>query len=99
MIILAGTFRIAAGRKVDALPTMQAMIAASRAEPGCSAYAFSFDAIDDHLVHVFEVFADETALATHRRSAHMQTWRSSWEALGIGERNMMRYDGARGTQI
>ena len=91
MIVLAGTIRIAEGMRAKALPHIHAMIAASRAEPGCVAYSFSFDVADENLVRIFECFADEAVLQAHRESAHMQAWRAAWAEAGIGERNMMSY--------
>ena len=91
MLILAGTIRLAPGSRDAAKPALTAMVEASRAEPGCLAYALSFDVEDDHLVHVFEAFEDEEALATHRGSAHMAAWRDARAQLGISERNMREY--------
>jgi quinol monooxygenase YgiN len=92
MIILAGTVRVAAGQRAVALAPLQAMLRATRAEPGCIKYAFAFDVLDDHLLHIFEVFEDESALAAHRASPHMAEWRASWPQLGIGERAMSQYE-------
>jgi quinol monooxygenase YgiN len=92
MIILAGTVRIANGMRSAALLPLQAMIEATRAEPGCIAYALAFDALDDHLLRVFEIFEDEDALAAHRASAHMAAWRAAGHQLGIGDRNISQYD-------
>src|SRR5688572_30709034 len=91
MILLAGTIRIGAGQRGAALTPMRAMIEATRAEPGCLAYSFSFDALDDHLVRIFEVFRDEVALAEHRASPHMVAWRASWPSVGISDRDMSEY--------
>jgi quinol monooxygenase YgiN len=91
MIILAGTIRIAPGHKATALTLMAPMIAASRAEPGCVSYSFAFDALDDHLVWVFEIFTDEDALAFHRAAPHMAAWRAGWAAAGVGDRDMREY--------
>jgi quinol monooxygenase YgiN len=91
MIILAGTVRIAAGQRHGALDMLRYMVEQTRAEPGCVAYSFAFDVVDDHLLRIFEVFQDEAALAAHRASAHMAKWREAWPGLGIGERNLMQY--------
>lgn len=91
MIILAGTVRVARGRKADAIPHMQRMVAATRAEPGCISYAFSFDVVDDHLVRIFEVYEDQAAVDFHRNAAHFAEWRAGWPAAGIGERDMTLY--------
>lgn len=91
MILLAGTIRIGAGQRAAALSPMTTMIEATRAEPGCLSYAFAFDALDDHLVRIFEVFRDEAALAAHRASPHMAAWRASWPSVGITDRDMSEY--------
>jgi quinol monooxygenase YgiN len=91
MIILAGTIRIGAGRRAAALEPMRTMIEATRAEPGCLSYSFSFDALDEQLVRIFEVFRDEAALAEHRASPHMAAWRASWPSIGISDRDMSEY--------
>ena len=91
MIILAGTIRIAPGMREKALPHIRAIVEASRAEPGCLEYSMAFDAMDDHLVRIFEVFENDEAREAHRRSSHMDTWRNSWAEAGVGDRDMMRY--------
>lgn len=91
MIILAGTVRVAPGKRDAALPAMRSMVEHTRKEPGCVAYSFAFDALDDQLIRIFEVFEDEAALAAHRGSEHMAKWRASRQELGIGERDLMQY--------
>ncbi len=54
MIMLTGTFRLPADGLARALPAMSAMVAASRAEPGCIAYAYAQDLLDPTLIHVVE---------------------------------------------
>ena len=91
MIILAGTIRIAEGQRDAALEPMRRMVEATRAEPGCISYAFALDVLDDHLVRIFEVFRDEQALAAHRASSHMATWRAAMATAGVGGRDMWQY--------
>jgi quinol monooxygenase YgiN len=92
VIILAGTIRVQHGRLDIARPHLEAIVRASRAEPGCVHYSFAFDVLDDHLIHIFEVFQDAAALAAHRASPHMAAWRTVWPEAGIGERDMAQYD-------
>jgi quinol monooxygenase YgiN len=92
MIALAGSIRVAPGRRADALPHLEAIVRATRNEPGCVSYSFAFDVLDDHLVRIFEVFRDADALKAHRASPHMATWRSVWAEAGIGDRDMAEYD-------
>lgn len=99
MIVLAGTIRIAPGKREAALPHIRAIVAASRAEEGCIAYSFSFDVNDDHLVHIFELFRDAEAREAHRHMPHMKLWRDSWAEAGIGERRMREYEIAASRDI
>jgi quinol monooxygenase YgiN len=92
VIILAGAYRIASGRKVEVEKAIATLVKATRGEIGCLAYSHAFDALDDHLVRVFEVFADEDALRAHRESPHMAAWRAGWSGNGLSDRDMKRYD-------
>lgn len=91
MVILAGVIRIGSGKREAALPHLVEMVNATRAEPGCREYSFAFDVLDDHLLRIFEVFVDDAALAAHRASPHMATWRARMPELGIGGRDMSEY--------
>ena len=91
-VILAGTFRVPP-ENLDALkPHMRAVIAASRAEDGCLAYAFGLDLADAGLVQVFERWRDQAALDAHFQSPHMAAWRQAREALGFHDRNLQAYE-------
>lgn len=92
MIILAGSIRVPAENIEKARPALEAIVSGSRAEPGCIAYSFSFDVLDEGLIRIFEAFSNADALAAHRASPHMAAWRAVWPELGIGERNMSQYD-------
>jgi quinol monooxygenase YgiN len=99
MLILAGTLRIAAGQRAAALGAIIDMVKATRAEPGCIEYSFAFDVQDDHLLHLFEAFADDAALVAHRASTHMARWRALMPELGIGGRDMNEYQVASSRKI
>jgi quinol monooxygenase YgiN len=92
MLILAGSVRLPPENLEAARPTMQAMIEASRAEPGCIAYSFAPDLLEPGLIRIFEVFRDLEAQQLHAASQHMKDWRAAWPALGIGERQITRYE-------
>lgn len=85
--------------RAAALPHLQAIVAGSRSEPGCMTFTFAFDVDDDHLVRIFEIFADDAALAAHRETAHFKAWRACWEEAGIGDRVMTKYDVASATPL
>ena len=78
MIMVTGTFRLPADRLARALPAMSAMMAASRAEPGCIAYAYAQDLLDPALIHVVERWRDRAALAAHFAAAENSLLRRVW---------------------
>ncbi len=82
MLLIVGTVRLPPDRLSDARPAMEAMIAASRAEPGCVDYCYAEDVLEPGLIHVKEVWADRTALDGHFASEHLAAWRSTWPAVG-----------------
>lgn len=90
MIVIEGTFRIADLER--ARPHMQAMIAASRAEPGCIDYSYAIDVLDPTLVRVHERWQSREALAAHQASAHLKAWRASWPEFGGCERDLRMYE-------
>lgn len=92
LIVLAGSIRLPPENLDAARPVMQRMIEASRAEPGCIAYGFSEDLLEPGLIRVFEVFRDHEAQQFHSQSQHMKDWRAAWPALGIGDRQITRYE-------
>jgi len=75
---------------------MRAMIEASRAEEGCLAYSYAEDVLDRGLVRISELWRDDAALEAHFRSAHIAAWRAAWPRLGLGERNLRRYEVGEG---
>jgi quinol monooxygenase YgiN len=92
MIILAGTVRVPPENIERARPNLEAMVKATRAEPGCIAYAFSFDVLEPGLMRIFEIYENMPALEAHWGSPHMATWRACMPGLGIGDRNMTKYE-------
>lgn len=71
MLIVAGEVVIEEGQ-IDAVRApLEKMVAATRAEPGCLAYAFSVDLSDACCLRIFERWESEEALAEHFASPHM----------------------------
>jgi quinol monooxygenase YgiN len=92
MLLIVGTFRLPPARLPQARPAMQAMIAASRAEPGCREYAYAEDILIPGLIRVTEAWDSQADLDRHLSSAHLAAWRSTWPALGITERALRLYE-------
>ena len=93
MILVTGTIRLPADALPRALPAMAAMMKASRAEPGCLAYAYAQDLFDPGLIHVAERWQDRSALAAHFATPHLAAWRAQFAALGITERKLELVEG------
>jgi quinol monooxygenase YgiN len=62
MLLIVGTVRMPAQSVAAARPVMQAMVDASRAEPGCVEYVYAEDLFDPGLIHVKELWSDLPAL-------------------------------------
>ena len=72
MIIVAGTFRVEPD-KMDALrPHAQAVIAATRQEPGCIVYSFAEDLAEPGLIRSMR---NGAAATTSMSTAGRRTWR------------------------
>lgn len=99
MIILAGTIRIPAENVARAAPHLDAIVNGTRSESGCISFSFAHDVLDEGLIRIFEVFANEQALAAHRASPHMAAWRAVQPELGVGERNLTQYEISKSEKI
>jgi len=91
MLVILGTFRLPPEHLDRARPAMAAMVAASRAEPGCLEYGYAQDVLEPGLIHVKERWASQAALDAHFAMPHLAVWRAAWPALGIHARNLMLY--------
>lgn len=92
MILIVGTIRVASKDHTAKLHAMNDMISASRAERGCLEYSYAADVLDAELIHVKELWTDRAALDAHFQSEHLRAWRSRWNELQIGERNLIMYE-------
>ncbi len=90
MIVIEGTIRV--GDISRARPHMEAMIAASRAEPGCVDYAYAIDLLEPGLIRVSERWASRAHLSAHAASAHMKAWRAAWPEIGVSDRSLRLYE-------
>ena len=91
-LIVAGTVRVPPESVAALRPHMTQMLAASRAEDGCLEYGYAEDVLEPGLIHVFEVWRDEAALAAHFKTEHMAQWRAAWPQFGVTERKLCAYD-------
>ena len=91
-LIIAGTLRVPPENLEALRPHMIAMMTASRAEEGCSAYDYAEDVAEAGLLHIFEVWRDQACLDAHFKTAHMARWREAWPPLGVSDRRLIAYE-------
>lgn len=71
MLIVLAKAKLGDGALEAAKPAIAAMVAASNAEEGCIAYAFTQDLGDPSIIHIVEKWQDDAALAAHFATPHM----------------------------
>ena len=99
MLIIMGTVKLAPDRLDAAKPPMRRMVDASRAEPGCIAYAYAQDLLDPATIHVAEQWRDRAAVAEHFATPHMAEWRGVMGDLGLTGRDLRVFEADEGTAI
>ena len=92
MIVIAGTVRVRPGRREEAMRAARAMVAATRAEPGCRHYRFYADLEDPEIFFLFEEWDSEAALAAHFQSEHMRVFQQQLPGLVAGPPQIRRYE-------
>jgi quinol monooxygenase YgiN len=75
MLILSVNLRVPHGEHKRLRPHMEAVVKASRQEPGCLAYTYGFDLLEPDIIRVFEIYKDDAALKAHAESEHFKAWR------------------------
>lgn len=92
-IIIAGTIEIQEG--VDRGELLERTAPLQRAtreeEPGCLAYCFAADPVVARRIQVYELWADEAALAAHFRHRYYQEMRAVLRAGGIASADNRKY--------
>lgn len=75
MIVISLALRVPRAEFEAFRPLIEALVKASRREPGVIAYSFAVDVLDPELIRIFEVYEDQVALDVHLASGHFQAWR------------------------
>ena len=81
MLIVLAKAKVGAGAMEPARAAIAEMVAASNAEPGCIAYAFTQDVLDPSVLHIVEKWVDEAALAAHFATPHMAAFGAAISGL------------------
>jgi quinol monooxygenase YgiN len=71
MLIVLAKAKVGAAAMDAAKAAIADMVAASNAEDGCIAYAFTQDVLDPSTLHIVEKWQDDAALAAHFATPHM----------------------------
>ena len=88
MIVVVGSFRLPAESLAAGRDAMARVIAATRTEHGCLAYAYAEDIVEPGLFRVSEAWTSRAALAAHFEAAHMKQWQRERAELGMSDREM-----------
>jgi quinol monooxygenase YgiN len=92
MILVIGSFRLPVENLAAGREAMARVIAASRAESGCLAYAYAEDLLEPGLLRVNEAWVSREALAAHFVMPHMKQWQQERTELGMSEREVVAYE-------
>ncbi|MEZ5894166.1 MAG: putative quinol monooxygenase [Parvularculaceae bacterium] len=95
MIIVAGRVALRPGALPALMPAMKAMVAASRAEPGCIAYHYGPDMTDPDAFLVLERWETRAALDAHFETPHLKAWRAALRNVGLVSRDLIAVEEAQ----
>jgi quinol monooxygenase YgiN len=99
MIIVAGTIRVAPDRMAALRPHAEAMVAATRREPGCLSYSFAEDVCEPGLIRIFEEWRGRADLESHGKAPHMSQWRAALAEIGVLGRDLKVYQAGDGRPL
>jgi quinol monooxygenase YgiN len=91
MIVVAGSVTIRHERREEAIRAALTMAEATRAEPGCLAYRFSFDLDEPDTILIFEEWESGEALDRHFQTEHMRVFRARVADLVAAPPAIKRY--------
>lgn len=83
MLIVLAKAQVGEGAMEAAKAAIADMVAASNAEEGCIAYAFTQDVLQPGTLHIVEKWRDEAALAEHFATPHMAAFGAAIARLDV----------------
>ena len=92
MIIIQGYLKTTLENVAQLKAAAAPLIAATRQEPGCVAYAFAEDIAEPGLLHIAERWADDAALAAHNKTPHLAAFMGALPGLGLTGVRVARYE-------
>lgn len=82
-VVIAGTVDVPPEKRDQAIRDAKPLIDEALAEPGCRAYAWTFDPFDPGRIHVFEEWESEQTLADHLRAPSYLNMLAHLGGIGI----------------
>jgi quinol monooxygenase YgiN len=75
------------------------MVAASNAEEGCIAYAFTQDVLQPGVLHIVEKWTDDAALAAHFATPHMAAFGAAIAGMDFKVIEAVKYHADEGAPV
>jgi len=98
MILIQGYIKVAPENVAKVKELAGPLVAATRQELGCLAYAFAEDLSEPGLIHIAERWADDAALDAHNKTPHLAAFMGAMPALAPSAVRIARYD-AEGEKV
>jgi quinol monooxygenase YgiN len=99
MLIVLAKAKVGAGAMAAAKTAIADMVAASNAEEGCIAYAFTEDLLEPGVIHIVEKWQDEAALAAHFATPHMAAFGAAIAGLDFQVIEAVKYHADDGAPV
>jgi quinol monooxygenase YgiN len=99
MLIVLAKAKVGEGAMAAARAAIADMVAASNAEEGCIAYAFTQDVLDPSVLHIVEKWRDEAALAAHFATPHMAAFGAAIAGLDFEVTEALKFHADEGAAI
>jgi len=99
MLIVLAKAKVGEGAIDKARGAIAEMVAASNAESGCIAYAFTQDLGDPSILHIVEKWQDDAALAAHFATPHMAAFGAAIAGLDVQIIEAIKFHADEGAAI
>jgi quinol monooxygenase YgiN len=99
MLIVLAKAQVGEGAMAAATAAIADMVAASNAEEGCIAYAFTQDVLQPGVIHIVEKWTDDAALAAHFATPHMAAFGAAIDGLDFKVVEAIKYHADEGAPV
>jgi quinol monooxygenase YgiN len=99
MLIVLAKAQVGEGAMAPAMAAIAEMVAASNAEEGCIAYAFTQDVLQPGVLHIVEKWQDEAALVAHFATPHMAAFGAAIAGLDFTVIDALKFHTDEGAPV